>query len=120
VLDVKKHRTIGAITLPKIEGSPAPPRPMGAVLSPDGTQVYVSLGRSKSVAIIDVATKKLVRTIDDVGTRPWGIGVSADGAKIYTANGPSGDVSVIDVATTKVERRISTGGSPWGVALSAK
>jgi YVTN family beta-propeller protein len=92
---------------------------MGAVLSPDGRQVFVSLGRAKSVAVLDAASRKFVRSIEDVGTRPWGIGVSPDGTKLYTANGPSGDVSVIDIASGKVDARISTGGSPWGVAVSS-
>ena len=91
---------------------------MGAVLSPDGRQVYVSLGRAKSVAILDVASRKLLRVIEDVGTRPWGIGVSPDGRKVYTANGPGGDVSIVDIATGAVERRIAMDGSPWGIAVT--
>ena len=94
-----------------------PPRPMGTVLSPDGRLVYVSLGRSKGIAVIDVAGRKLARIIDNVGERPWGIAISADGRKLYTANGPSKDVSIIDVATGTVEKRIDVGGSPWGVVL---
>ena len=90
---------------------------MGAALSPDGKLLYVSNGRGESVAVIDVASRKVVRLIDGVGARPWGIGVSADGKKVYTANGPSNDVSVIDVATGKVEKRIKVGGPPWGIAV---
>jgi YVTN family beta-propeller protein len=67
--------------------------------------------------VIDVEGRKVERTIEGVGARPWGIAVSADGRKLYTANGPSGDVSMIDVATGTVEKQISTGGSPWGVAV---
>jgi YVTN family beta-propeller protein len=90
---------------------------MGAVLSPDGRKVYVSLGRAKSVAVIDVAGRTVERSIEGVGTRPWGIGVSADGRTLFTANGPSGDVAVIDIATGKVTRQIATGGSPWGIVV---
>ena len=90
---------------------------MGAVLSPDGRQVYVSLGRAKAIAVIDVAKRALTQTIEGVGDRPWGIGVSADGKKVYTANGPSADVSFVDLASGTVERRIPTGGSPWGLVI---
>ena len=90
---------------------------MGAVLSPDGQHVYVSLGRDRAVAVLDAAKAEVTKIIEDVGGRPWGIAVSSDGKKIYTANGPSADVSVIDVATATVEQRIATGGSPWGVAI---
>ena len=89
---------------------------MGAVLSPDGREVYVSLGRASAIAVIDVAKRALTRTIEDVGARPWGIDVSADGTKVYTANGPSEDVSVVDLASGTVSR-IATGGSPWGLVI---
>jgi YVTN family beta-propeller protein len=94
------------------------PRPMGAALSADGKQLYVSNGRGESVAVIDVRSRKVVRLIDGVGTRPWGIAASADGKRLFTANGPSNDVSVIDVATGKVEKRIKVGGLPWGLVAS--
>ena len=70
------------------------------------------------MAVIDVATHRLLRTLNDVGQRPWGIGLNADGTKLFTANGPAGDVSIIDVATGAIERRISLGGSPWGIAVA--
>jgi YVTN family beta-propeller protein len=100
--------------------TPLGPRPMGAALSPDGAQLYVSNGRGESIAVIDVAGRKLVRLIDGVGARPWGIAAGADGQKVYTANGPSNDVSVVDVATGKVEKRIKVGGLPWGIAVTGR
>lgn len=119
VVDGQKHTVLSTITVTPTPGTPTPPRPMGTVMSPDGKELYVSLGRSKGVAIIDVASRTLKRTIEDVGDRPWGIGISPDGKTLYTANGPSGDVSIIDIASGKVEKRVSTGGSPWGVAVGA-
>jgi YVTN family beta-propeller protein len=70
--------------------------------------------------VIDVASRKLLRTIEGVGTRPWGIDLNGDGSKLYTANGPSGDVAIIDVAGGKVDSRIATGGSPWGVVYKGQ
>ena len=117
VFDVKTHRVKTTIALPRPAGAPVPPRPMGAVMSPDGQTLYVSNGRAKSISVIDVASLKVTRTIDDVGARPWGIGISADGKLLYTANGSSGDVSVVDAATGQVVRRIAVGGSPWGISV---
>ena len=97
---------------------PAPPRPMSGVLSADGSQVFISLGRAGAIAVIDVNKRALVRYIQDVGARPWGIGISADGRTLYTANGPSGDVSIVDIATDTVQKRIPMGGSPWGVVVA--
>jgi YVTN family beta-propeller protein len=118
VVDGQAHKAISKIVIPQTAGTPLPPRPMGTALSPDGKHLYVSLGRAKSIAIIDVATRQLARVIEDVGTRPWGIGISADGTHVYTANGPGGDVSIIDLATNAVSRRIAVGGSPWGIAVT--
>ncbi len=115
VFDPATAQKVATIAIPPTAGTPTPPRPMGSVVSPDGRELYVSLGRSRSIAVIDIAGRRYVRSIEDVGTRPWGIAVSPDGRKLYTANGPSGDVSVVDLASGTVERRIDVGGSPWGV-----
>jgi YVTN family beta-propeller protein len=125
VVDADRRRVTGSVRLPRSAATAGPspptaPRPMGLVLAPDGQRLYVSLGRARSIAVIDVATRTLVRTIEEVGDRPWGIAVSSDGATIYTANGPSGDVSVVDAAAGTVIRRIATGGSPWGVVFARR
>jgi YVTN family beta-propeller protein len=109
VIDASQHSVVGKIEMPAKAGAPTPPRPMGAVLSRDGRQ---------SIAVVDVAARKVLKTIEEVGTRPWGIGVSPDGRKLYSANGPSGDVSVVDIESGKVDRRIAVGGSPWGIAVA--
>ena len=90
VVDTAKHTVTSTIKLTPPPGATVPPRPMGTALSKDASQLFVSLGRAKSVVVIDVATRQVVRTMDDVGARPWGVGVSRDGTKLYTANGPSG------------------------------
>jgi YVTN family beta-propeller protein len=108
---------VGEIKIVNPTKKPLPPRPMGGVLSPDGKTLYVSLGRNESVAVIDVASRKVEKILDEVGARPWGIGVSADGKKLYTANGPSNDVSVVDLATGKVTRKIKAGSLPWGLVV---
>jgi YVTN family beta-propeller protein len=91
---------------------------MGSVLSPDGKYIFVSTGRGEAVAVIDVSSRRVLRTINDVGGRPWGIGVSSDGKHIYTANGPSNDVSVIEADTGTVKSRIKVGGRPWGLVVA--
>jgi YVTN family beta-propeller protein len=120
VLDGLRHKAIATIKIPSEAGKPLPARPMGSVIAPDGRHIYVSNGRGESVAVIDVATRKVTRMMNDVGARPWGIGVSPDGKNIYTANGPSDDVSVIDVEKGRVDRRINVGGRPWGLVVAAR
>ncbi len=110
--------TVGDIAIHEDSPMPSGPRPMGAVLSPDGRTLYVSTGRGGSVAVIDVATRQQVRSIDGVGDRPWGIASNADGTRLYSANGTSGDVSIVNVATGNVDRRVHTGGLPWGIVVA--
>ena len=120
VFETATHKVVKTLQIPRTPGTPMPPRPMGQVVSPDGTRLYVTLGRAMSVAIVDIAARALAGSVEDVGTRPWGIGISADGRQIYTANGPSGDVTIIDAATGKVEAKVAVGGSPWGIAVAGK
>jgi YVTN family beta-propeller protein len=117
VIDATTHQAAAPIALPASASAPTPPKPMGVVLSPDARSLFVSNGRARSVAVIDVAGRRLLRTIEDVGTRPWGIAVSPDGRTIYTANGPSGDISFIDAESGAITR-IPVGGSPWGLAIA--
>jgi YVTN family beta-propeller protein len=99
-------------TIPLGEGM----RPMGVVMSPDDSRLYISTGRSRMVLIVDTATDQVVGSVD-VGPRPWGIAVSPDGKTLFTANGPSNDVSVVDIATRQVTKKIPVGEGPWGLAF---
>jgi YVTN family beta-propeller protein len=117
VFDAARHKVTTSIQIPRPDGAPTPARPMGLALARDGRHLFVSLGRARGVAVIDVAARSVVRTIPDVGTRPWGIGVSPDGRTLYTANGPSGDVSFVDIESGRTEKRVAVGGSPWGIAV---
>jgi YVTN family beta-propeller protein len=111
VVDTARHRV-----LRKIQLSGELVRPMGVVVSPDNSRVYVTTGRGGTVVAIDTRTWRPVATIA-VGSRPWGIGISPDGSRLYTANGPSNDVSVIDTTQLIEIARVPVGRSPWGVAV---
>ena len=118
VFDTATRKARKTIQFPKpTEAGTVPPRPMGVQLSPDGSRLFVSLGRAKSIGVVDVAKTAYEGMIADAGARPWGIGISEDGSKLYTANGPSGDVSIVDVASGRTEARVAVGGSPWGIAV---
>ena len=111
VIDAESHMLLETVPVPE------PALPMGAVISPDGKEVYVTTGRAgNSVVVLDTASRKLVATIE-VGTRPWGIGLSPDADRLFTANGGSNDVSVVDVKARREIARIAVGDGPWGIAV---
>ena len=117
VIDALANKPLEDIAVHVSAPPPKSPRPMGTVLSRDEKELYVTSGRGGSIAVIDVASRKQVRSIESVGDRPWGITLSAEGIHAYTANGSSQDVSVVDLATGNVDQRIKVGGLPWGVVF---
>jgi YVTN family beta-propeller protein len=111
VIDARALRAAGRIALPP--GS----RPVGAALTADGSRLFVSNGRARTVSAIDVASRTVVATAEGVGARCWGLALTPDERKLYVANGPSDDVAVLDAATLAVVKRIPAGKLPWGVAM---
>ncbi len=113
VLDAQSHAAVGRV---RMESSTA--RPMGIALSSDGDHAWVANGRDGSVAELDVAARKVARTIHGIGTRPWGVALAPDDKKLYVAAGP--DLAVVDTTTGAVVKRIPVGTGPWGVVTSRR
>ena len=59
--------------------------PAGSALSPDGRFLYVACNGDNSVAVIDTATKAVVKQVA-VGYFPYSVSVSPDGAKVLVSN----------------------------------
>ena len=111
VIDTTVHEVVHTIQL---TGEMV--RPMGVVVSPDSSVVYVTTGRGRSVIAIAAMTYEPVASVE-VGTRPWGIAITRDGRYLYTANGPSNDVSVVDTELMSVVATVPVGERRWGVAI---
>jgi YVTN family beta-propeller protein len=128
-------------TIP-ISGGPAP---SGLTLDPAGGRLYVALNMTHEVAVIDTATRAIIKRIP-VGIYPYTTAISADGSKVYVTNWGgrvpgagdltdglfpvvvdprtgipiSGTVSVIDTASNTVLKAIDVGLHPCGMALSPR
>lgn len=70
-----------------------------------GKFVYTANGGDDKVAVIDLESREVVKTIS-VGKVPHGITISKDGAKLYVANSNSNTVSIIDVLSGEVVNTI--------------
>jgi PQQ-dependent catabolism-associated beta-propeller protein len=101
----------------EVEGvRPEQLQPVGMDFSADGKLMFVPLGPSNRVAVIDTATKEVKEYIL-VGQRPWHGELGPDGKKYYVANGLTNDITVIDVESLKAEKSVPVGRLPWGVAI---
>jgi DNA-binding beta-propeller fold protein YncE len=122
-----KIQFFDAATLAKTGEIDMPASTHEMICSPDGGNIYASVygggifGKNKKpdrrIAVIDLATKKLERTID-VGDNYAPHSVMMDGRGTLWSTAELGNaVLAIDPATDKVER-IDIGGSPHWIAFS--
>jgi len=90
--------------------------PVDLLITRDGSRAYVALGRANHVAVVDVASRKVIEYIL-VGRRAWGLSLTHDEKKLYVANGLSDDISIIDTTNLKVIKSIPVGRVPYGILI---
>ena len=81
----------------------------------DGRWLLVALRTSKQVAVVDLKTMKVARTID-VPSGPTEILMSPDGKTAFVSCSASKQVAAIDLGHWKVERLIDAGDTADGLA----
>jgi DNA-binding beta-propeller fold protein YncE len=64
-IDVETGRTLGEIALPGV--------PEAGVATRDGQRLYVALGDTGGVAVLDMRARRLAKVIGGVARRPWGV-----------------------------------------------
>jgi len=92
-------------------------QPVGVRATRDGKKVFVALGPSNRVAVVNGETDEVEEYLL-VGQRVWQMAFTPDEKYILTTNGNSNDISVIDVEDQKVIKSIQVGEQPWGVVVS--
>jgi YVTN family beta-propeller protein len=93
--------------------------PFTGAVTPDGSQLYVSVPGSSAVdvAVISTATNTVVNTIH-LSDAPIGLTFSPDGTRAYvSANNPGGfiELEVIDTAAQALVNTITVGGQNAGL-----
>ncbi|MEW6269774.1 MAG: YncE family protein [Thermodesulfobacteriota bacterium] len=91
--------------------------PGGMALSPDGARAYVANGLAGSVAVVDLATRRVVANVR-TGAEPLGVAVSPDGARVYVTNFQSGTLSVVDASSNAVVATLPVAGAPRAIAVT--
>jgi len=88
--------------------------PVNLAFRPDGREVWVACESSRSVVVVDAATRRRVAEIS-VGGHPHDVAFLPDGTRAYVSNRLDDDVSVIDVATRQVIGTLPVGDEPHGL-----
>jgi DNA-binding beta-propeller fold protein YncE len=124
---------------PKRE-SPVGGKPWDPVFSRDGSKAYVTLLADNAVAEVDVATGRVLRTMNERLAQPDGLILSRDGRFLFVANrntgggmaGMSGHdmhgmegqptdagwLSIIDISSGKTIKTLMLGASPTGMGAA--
>jgi YVTN family beta-propeller protein len=142
-LEEKAARVAERVKIPCRAGGESVP--CGMTLSHDGKELYVTMNRSDSLAVVDVAGRALVREIE-VGKAPYG--VTTAGGKAFVSNwggrhpregdatepagnagsivvdpvthvAASGTVSVVDLSSGKSVAEIEVGLHPSAIVANA-
>jgi YVTN family beta-propeller protein len=93
------------------------PSPFSVAMSPNGKRAYVTALGPGRVTAIDTRTNRVSSTVSvgPYGTDPFTVRATAD--EVYVANQAANTLSVIDQTTFKATATITTGNSPYGVAV---
>jgi PQQ-dependent catabolism-associated beta-propeller protein len=107
---------IDGATLKPIECIHVGQRPRGLVAARDGKILYVAVGNGNRIAILDTATRKVVRSFPTPD--PETFALSPDETRIFIANENDSEMSEIRISDGKVLRQVQVGGEPEGTAVS--
>ncbi|MFZ4984815.1 MAG: beta-propeller fold lactonase family protein [Blastocatellia bacterium] len=91
--------------------------PAGIGVAPDGRRLYVAENLSNRLAVVDLASGKVVTKIE-VGEYPYDCVVAPNGKLVYVSNWGSQSVSLIDTAINEVVGTIRVGDHPNDLELS--
>ena len=88
-----------------------------------GSRLFVTSATTDSIAVIDTASRKVVKTLMDPppagpheGSTPNALAISGDGKTLYVAEADSNAVAIIDVGSGKLTGRVPTEWYPAALA----
>jgi YVTN family beta-propeller protein len=87
----------------------------GFDVSPDGTQAWTASPADGSVAVVDVASKKVIDTIQAGATEANRLKFTPDGRLVFISAGPK--LVIVNVATRKVLKTLDLGHGSGGVLI---
>jgi DNA-binding beta-propeller fold protein YncE len=91
----------------------------GFDVSPDGKQLWTASADDGSIAIIDLATRKLSVTINAKVSGANRLKFTPDGKRVLVTSLRTGDLYFFDAVTHKELKRINTGHGAAGILIDA-
>jgi YVTN family beta-propeller protein len=91
--------------------------PEGFDLSPDGKEIWTAHMGDGHVSVIDVATKKVVRTIDAGARSPNRLKFTTDGKRVLISEIFGGGLVVLDTGSGSVIKRLKLGRGASGILV---
>jgi DNA-binding beta-propeller fold protein YncE len=91
----------------------------GGAATPDGKWLLLAIPAKNQVAVIDLGTLQLARTVN-VAADPQEILIRPDGQVAYVSCEGTGQVAAIDLAAWKVEKLINAGKGADGLGWAPK
>lgn len=92
--------------------------PSALAAAPDGRALYVACETAAQVAVVELATGKVLRTIRTPDS-PMGLALSKDGGTLYVScASPASTVSVLDTTTGKTTASLAAGYTAMAPVLS--
>jgi YVTN family beta-propeller protein len=89
----------------------------GFDLSPDGKDLWVANAQDKTISIIDVSSKKVVRTLPSTGSANR-LKITPDGKYVFVSDLSGNDLLVVDAATRQEHKRITLPASSEGLLMA--
>ncbi len=91
--------------------------PRDAVLSPDGTRLYVANVGGGSISVVDTAAQRTTATVK-VGSSPNGLALTGDGRTLWVANAGDSTIQSIDTRSLAVAPAIAAGTTPRVIVIA--
>ena len=91
--------------------------PEGFDLSPDGKEIWTAHMGDGRISVIDVASKKVVHTIDAGARAPNRLKFTPDGKLALVSEIGGGGLVVLDTATRSVKKRVPLGRGASGILI---
>jgi YVTN family beta-propeller protein len=89
----------------------------GFDVSPDGKEIWVANAQDGTVSVIDVASKKVTRTLDANVRGANRLKFTLDGKRVFISSLGGGDLVILDAATGEVVKRVKIGHGAAGILM---